>query len=279
MLRLRCKAKNGTHLLQGLTQQSCVQELKDRIEQLTGIPCQLQKIMVGFPPSSLDLRDSAALLRDCPVKSGDTLIVEEENTLMPQGRVETTGPRPGPRPGPLPVLVRRTVPADNSCLFTSVSYAVECGVYDPSRAPELRELVAQAVASDPATFSEAVLGRPNAEYCAWIRRADAWGGAIELSILCRLFRRVLLIYDGVHYEPLQREAPGSAAPPQTVFPAADAAVLAQALQLADEARRGRSFTDLQRLTLRCTVCRAGLAGQQQARQHAKDTGHTSFREA
>lgn len=70
MLRLRCKAKNGTHLMQGLTHQSCVQELKDKVEQLTGIPCDVQKIMVGYPPSSLDLRNGDARLKDYPIKSG-----------------------------------------------------------------------------------------------------------------------------------------------------------------------------------------------------------------
>lgn len=64
--------------MQGLTHQSCVQELKRKVEELTGIPCDVQKIMVGYPPSSLDLQNGDAHLQDYPIKSGDTLIVEEE---------------------------------------------------------------------------------------------------------------------------------------------------------------------------------------------------------
>lgn len=56
--------------MQGLTHQSCVQELKDKVEELTGIPCDVQKIMVGYPPSSLDLRNGDAHLKDYPIKSG-----------------------------------------------------------------------------------------------------------------------------------------------------------------------------------------------------------------
>ena len=56
--------------MQGLTHQSCVQELKSKVEELTGIPCDIQKIMVGYPPSSLDLRDGDAHLKDYPIKSG-----------------------------------------------------------------------------------------------------------------------------------------------------------------------------------------------------------------
>lgn len=70
MLRLRCKTKNGSHIMQGLTHQSCVQELKSKVEELTGIPCNVQKIMVGYPPSSLDLRNLDAHLKDYPIKSG-----------------------------------------------------------------------------------------------------------------------------------------------------------------------------------------------------------------
>lgn len=293
--------------MQGLTHQSCVQELKSKVEELTGIPCHVQKIMVGYPPSSLDLRDGDAHLKDYPIKSGDTLIVEEEkNKPKPAADPAETPVAKSPRleppaPGP-PVLARRVVPADNSCLFTSVSYVVEGGVYDPACAPEMRDLIAQIVSSDPAAYSEAVLGKSNEEYCAWIRRADTWGGAIEVSILAKFYqceigvvdtqtvrvdrfgedagyrKRVLLIYDGIHYDPLQRETPGEDTPPQTVFSTADDVILAQALELADQARRKRQFTDVNRFALRCMVCQTGLVGQKEAREHAKETGHTNFGE-
>ncbi|XP_037535241.1 ubiquitin thioesterase OTU1 [Nematolebias whitei] len=299
MLRLRCKTKNGSHIMQGLTHQSCVRELKSKVEELTGIPCDVQKIMIGYPPSSLDLRNGEAHLKDYPIKSGDTLIVEEEQR------------KPKPQDHPIvkaphlevsPVLARRVVPADNSCLFTSIYYVVEGGVYDPACAPEMRGLIAQIVSSDPAAYSEAVLGKTNEEYCSWIRRDDTWGGAIEVSILSKFYqceicvvdtqtvrvdrfgedagyhKRVLLIYDGIHYDPLQKEMPGSDAPPQTIFSTTDDIILAQALELADEARRKRQFTDVNRFALRCMVCQMGLVGQKEAREHAKETGHTNFGE-
>ncbi|XP_053508899.1 ubiquitin thioesterase OTU1 isoform X3 [Ictalurus furcatus] len=328
MLRLRCKAKNGTHLMQGLTHQSCVQELKDKVEELTGIPCGVQKIMVGYPPSSLDLRNGHAHLKDYPIKSesgvstdrqlrgtsgkcpfpvcmfswflnsllGDTLIVEEEKY---KSKVTT------PKTLLLdhtPALERRAVPADNSCLFTSVNYVVEGGVYNAACAADMRQLIGHIVASDPAAYSEAVLGKSNEDYCAWIRRSDTWGGAIELSILSKFYqceicvvdtqtvrvdrfgedagygKRVLLIYDGIHYDPLQMLVPGTDCPPQTIFSTSDDVILAQALELADEARRKRQYTDVNRFTLRCMTCQIGLVGQKEAREHAKETGHTNFGE-
>ncbi|KAJ3603136.1 hypothetical protein NHX12_030879 [Muraenolepis orangiensis] len=302
MLRLRCKTKNGSHIMQGLTHQSCVQELKTKVEELTGIPCHVQKIMVGYPPSSLDLRNGNAHLKDYPIKSGDMLIVEEEkNNKMKTQDSSPVAKVPPPEPS-RPVLTRRVVPADNSCLFTSVSYVVEGGVYDPACAPEMRGLIGQIVSGDTAAYSEAVLGKTNEEYCAWIGRDDTWGGAIEVSILSKFYqceicvvdtqtvrvdrfgedagyqKRVLLIYDGIHYDPLQRETPGSDAPPRTIFATTDDVILAQALELADEARRKRQFTDVNGFALRCMVCQTGLVGQKEAREHAKETGHTNFGE-
>lgn len=93
----------------------------------------------------------------------------------------------------------------------------------------MREIIANAVAADPNEYSEAFLGRPNAEYCEWILKSDAWGGAIELSILSKFYgleiavidsinaiinrfgedqhytQRVFLIFDGIHYDPLYLE--------------------------------------------------------------------------
>uniref|UniRef100_UPI00398E7B09 ubiquitin thioesterase OTU1 n=1 Tax=Pristiophorus japonicus TaxID=55135 RepID=UPI00398E7B09 len=301
MLRLQCKAKNGTHLMQGLTSVSSVQELKDKVEELTGISCALQKIMVGFPPSSLDLRNGEILLKDSPIKSGDTLIVEEESeALKTKASVSKFGAKSSK--DTFPQLTRHVVPADNSCLFTSIHYVAEGGICEPTCSPEMRNLIAQIVASDPNSYTEAVLGKSNWDYCNWIQQSDTWGGAIEISILSKFYqceicvvdtqtvrvdrfgedigytKRVLLIYDGIHYDPLERQFEDPETPPQTIFSTADAVVLAQALELADEARRKRQFTDLNRFTLRCIICQRGLVGQVEAREHAKETGHTNFGE-
>ncbi|XP_074706417.1 ubiquitin thioesterase OTU1 [Strix aluco] len=310
---------------------------------LTGVPAPAQRLLLGFPPRSLDLSDGDRRLGDLGIHSGegragalglrgggwhrsgftrvpgvqrqkrgagrsrdtpgDTLIVEEDTS-----KPKTDSPVVAKRTmsnsvrEAVPVLARRVVPADNSCLFTSVYYVVEGGVYDPGCAPEMRSLIAQIVASDPESYCEAVLGKTNREYCDWIRREETWGGAIEVSILSKFYqceicvvdtqtvridrfgedagytKRVLLIYDGIHYDPLERKIPDSDIPPQTIFSTTDDIVLAQALELADEARRKRQFTDVNRFTLRCMVCQKGLTGQVEAREHAKETGHTNFGE-
>lgn len=79
---------------------------------------------------------------------------------------------------------------------------------------------------DPVFYTEAVLGKPPHEYCAWILNPQHWGGEIELLILSRYYRRqiaafdikstkcftygkdegfserAMLLYDGLHYDPV-----------------------------------------------------------------------------
>jgi ubiquitin thioesterase OTU1 len=39
------------------------------------------------------------------------------------------------------------------------------------------------VASDPGKYSEAFLGKPNEEYCAWILDSEKWGGLLNFAFL------------------------------------------------------------------------------------------------
>jgi ubiquitin thioesterase OTU1 len=199
-------------------------------------------------------------------------------------------------------LVRRVVPADNSCLFVCVAHALEGG--DRSRAGALRETVAAAVLADQERFSEAVLGRPPHEYAQWIRNKEHWGGGIELAILaehyqtelaafdcqslrvdcfgqgCGYGQRVLLIYDGIHYDLLVR-TPFADAPADfdvCVFEAADEAAMAEGRALARRAQQAGKYTDTASFTIRCLVCQRGLTGEKEAVEHAKATGHTNFSE-
>jgi ubiquitin thioesterase OTU1 len=118
------------------------------------------------------------------------------------------------------------------------------GKPDPQSSSFMRELVASTVITQTETYNEALLGKPNKEYQKWIlqvqilyntqyfvcwKQDDSWGGAIELAILSSYFgleidvvntqhslinkfgedqnygQRILLIYDGIHYDPLYLE--------------------------------------------------------------------------
>lgn len=128
-------------------------------------------------------------------------------------------------------------------------------------------------------------------------RPSSWGGGIELSILCDHYEveidvvdiqhtriekfgekhsnRILLIYDGIHYDPLYEH---TASKPRTIFPTFDDTVLAKCLCLAEKEKANRQFTDANNFTLKCLVCGKGLKGGNEANEHAKETNHINFGE-
>ncbi|XP_054819543.1 OVARIAN TUMOR DOMAIN-containing deubiquitinating enzyme 2 [Prosopis cineraria] len=203
------------------------------------------------------------------------------------------------------IIVRRVIPSDNSCLFNAVGYVMD---HDKTKAPELRQVIAATVASDPEKYSDAFLGKPNAEYCAWILDSEKWGGAIELAILadyygreigaydiqttrCDVYgqdqkysERVMLIYDGLHYDALA-VSPSVGAPEefdQTIFVVQRDRSIGRverlALDFVRDQQRKRSYTDTANFTLRCGVCQIGVVGQKEAMEHARATGHANFQE-
>eukprot|EP00927_Polykrikos_kofoidii_P060540 TRINITY_DN55498_c0_g1_i1.p1 TRINITY_DN55498_c0_g1~~TRINITY_DN55498_c0_g1_i1.p1 ORF type:complete len:268 (-),score=66.12 TRINITY_DN55498_c0_g1_i1:36-788(-) len=199
-------------------------------------------------------------------------------------------------------IIRRVIPADNSCLFNAVGYALEGGAKD--RGMALRETAAALVLSAPGRWGEAELGRSCEEYADWIQDTQHWGGGIELAVLSEHFgtelaafdcqtarvhvfgqdkgyrQRALFIYDGIHYDVLVRQL-FAAAPPEldvTLFDVNDEVAMAQAKALAVQAQSALRFTDTSRFTLRCVVCQKGLVGQEEAVLHAKATGHANFAE-
>lgn len=198
------------------------------------------------------------------------------------------------------ILMKQIVPADNSCLFTSVGYALN-GRVDTTVGTYMRELIGETVKNDPYNYSEAILGKPPLEYCDWIRKPESWGGAIELAVLSEFYgieidvvdtlnavinrfgedkrysHRIFLMFDGIHYDPLYLE-PFNGGSIQTLFRISEESLLKQAEQLAMEAKTSRQYTDVNKFTLKCLVCNVLFTGQIQARTHAQETGHNKFGE-
>jgi ubiquitin thioesterase OTU1 len=118
--------------------------------------------------------------------------------------------------------------------FASFNIIIHCpffftGKVNVDNAPFMRQIIAESVSNDPDNYSEAILGKPNREYCRWILKPDSWGGAIELAVLSNFYgleiavvdtlnaiinrfgedqhyaQRVFLMFDGIHYDPLYLE--------------------------------------------------------------------------
>lgn len=254
-LTLKVKTKDGEHIVADLTSGATVDELKRKIASVTGIAANRQQVLEGFPPKRLDLSDNAQTLDACGIRNGLKLIVEE--TAVPEVPVPSASTTPASPSRPAAasgssfaaearasamdfehesidngfsagILLKKVVPSDNSCLFTSIGYLLN-GRVDPECAQFMREIIATTVAKDLETYNPAVLGKSNEEYCEWIQKSESWGGAIEVSILSTFYGiefavvdiingiinhfgedqkfgcRSFLLYDGIHYDPLYLE--------------------------------------------------------------------------
>jgi len=311
-VQLRVRYKSDQQIVHHLKTDSTCDELKHAVSLATGLKSSILRILTGFPPKAKDLANAKQTLSDMGIKNGDMLIVEAlsvDDILKKKFHGVDNCP---PLSGPSGMFMKKVVPADNSCLFTSIYFIVSEGIFDASCAKAIRKIVAEVVRSDRTTYTEAVLGKSNKDYCRWILNDDSWGGAIELSILSSFFglelavvdaqsgridrfgedcaypARGFLFFNGIHYDPLILEEPryrdeynsvkSGIMEIRTVFASTDERIMEMARELGEEAKQAGEYTDVQQFVLRCLVCNTGLTGQHEALQHAKDTGHSNFNE-
>ena len=234
---LRVKCEGGQGVVRGLLAEDSLEKLiSHALEQLGLATADHQatvRILNGFPPKPVDLSDRDKSISSAGIRSGDTIIfqVGQSQTsssssssqsaqagdststtataaTVPQSldaksssnkRLKTDNVGSGPSSGK---LQRKVVPADNSCLFTSINYCMSGAVVGSEHSAFMREVIASVVSSDPAKYCEAYLGRTNADYTRWIQTKEAWGGAIEVQILSEYFQVqivVVSLYSSVLY--------------------------------------------------------------------------------
>jgi ubiquitin thioesterase OTU1 len=137
LLALKIKSKNGQHVV-NVNQDTTLKSLMEQIRDLTQIPLNLLNLKIGFPPKQLDISKDQDTLNDSGIKNGDTLIAEEKQmsqeekeAIERQKRLEEDEKLAQQLAGNIQdptqakgVLLKRVVPADNSCLFTSVGFVL-----------------------------------------------------------------------------------------------------------------------------------------------------------
>lgn len=201
----------------------------------------------------------------------------------------------------------KVIDADNSCLFNAIGYLINgkatFSTFDPNF---YRQVIAGIVLSQPSYYTKELLEKSPDEYASWIMDKSSWGGEIELSILstyldieiavcdimsttlllyksiessgknadtCRNPSRIYVLYDGVHYDAIIAMINGSEI---TRFSSDEQVVESKVLELAQDLNRRRQYTNLTRCGLQCNICYTVLSGEDDAREHARLTGHQNF---
>lgn len=198
--------------------------------------------------------------------------------------VSAPNPTPAPaRPAVEPGIRRNDVPADNHCLFYSIYFCINEGVLDQKQARQLRQKIAFHILDNQNSYSEAVLGKSPLDYSAWIQSDASWGGSIELRIFSDLFQvqihaidimtgvvykynedrftqKIMVLYDGIHYDPLYWDCAIDGLPKQTVFQSDERTVHNAAVELASKLRVAREYTDTGSFKILCGNCNKRFTG-------------------
>ncbi|PRP86231.1 C2H2-type zinc finger-containing protein [Planoprotostelium fungivorum] len=210
-LRVRSSSKGSQHV--SIEPDKKFSDLQALIEQSTGIPANLQKVLTGFPPKEISCSNDTTL-QAAGIQGNDTITIQVRTEPISTGTIPTSSiistatiapPSKSERPkrdititdvGLTPsdgTVVRRVVDSDNSCLFNSIGYVLEGR--DRKVGPRLRKIIVDTIASDPDEYNEAILGKTNTEYRNWLLKDTSWGGGIELSILADYYQCEISAFD------------------------------------------------------------------------------------
>ena len=187
---------------------------------------------------------------------------------------------------------KKSIPADNSCLFNSINFAINQSIGEPEI---IRGIISSEILNNPIDYNEAILERPVDDYCDWILRGDSWGGGIEISILSKYFSIIIavvdiqnitfeyfgdgysqiiyLLYNNVHYDVFYKEDNGKIT---GLFDVKDEKSKNEIMEICKELQKHQKYLDIQMFSVKCMQCNFLMKGQNDVIEHTKKTGHTNF---
>lgn len=126
MIRLKCRT--GTFPI--TVPLACtITDLVERVSVLSEIPAASIKLLLGFPPKPILMFDGS--IGEAGLKSGDTIIaeVDSDSASVRESKAKTESKvlrhiTEQETVDGLPLILRKVVPADNSCLFTSLGFVL-----------------------------------------------------------------------------------------------------------------------------------------------------------
>lgn len=105
-----------------------ISDLLEQVSVLSEIPATSIKLLLGFPPKPIQKFEGS--IGEAGLKSGDTIIAEvdpsasvqqvkvkSESNILKHVTEQAVGDG-------VPLILRKVVPADNSCLFTSMGFVL-----------------------------------------------------------------------------------------------------------------------------------------------------------
>ena len=248
------------------------------------------KIIYGFPEKSIDNDDLDNLsLEDLSIFDKEYIKVELKNQNINKENTSNKNMIDYSQYH----IKKKDIPADNSCLFNAVNFAINGSAENPEI---IRDIIVSEISSNPDQYNAAILGRPPEEYCKWISNKETWGGGIELSILSKFFniqigvadiqfitieyfgnsnKCIYLLYNNIHYDVFYKEENGKIS---GIFDTYDTNIKREVMDICMQFQKFENFTDLKNFDIKCMQCGELMKGQNEVIEHSKKTGHFNFNE-
>jgi ubiquitin thioesterase OTU1 len=172
------------------------------------------KLKIGFPPVTIEGKEhDTKKLNEMKISNNELIRVEviesigSENLISPfqdnkpmNNSIKSNENNSEANNDPIDYskysVKRKIIPADNSCLFNAVNYALNQNLNEPEI---MRSLIAAEIQSNMDFYNSAILdGKDPYDYCDWIMKDTTWGGGIEISILSKCFQITIGVVDAVH---------------------------------------------------------------------------------
>ena len=251
------------------------------------------KLIYGFPKKIIQGEDLDSLsLEELSIFDKEYLIIELNESNQEQNEKDNNQPQDIIDYSKYSIK-RKEIPADNSCLFNAINFAINQNINSPE---VIREIIIAEIMSNPEEYNSAILGKNPEDYCKWISNKETWGGGIEISILSKFFqvqiavadiqfitieyfgnydKCIYLLYNNIHYDVFYKEENGKIT---GIFNSNDAKVKQEVMDICMQLQNREIYVDTKNFSLKCMQCGFLMKGQNEAVEHSKKTGHINFSE-
>ena len=251
------------------------------------------KLIYGFPKKIIQGEDLDSLsLEELSIFDKEYLLIELNESNQEQNEKDNNQPQDIIDYSKYSIK-RKEIPADNSCLFNAINFAINQNINSPE---VIREIIIAEIMSNPEEYNSAILGKNPEDYCKWISNKETWGGGIEISILSKFFqvqiavadiqfitieyfgnydKCIYLLYNNIHYDVFYKEENGKIT---GIFNSNDAKVKQEVMDICMQLQNREIYVDTKNFSLKCMQCGFLMKGQNEAVDHSKKTGHINFSE-
>lgn len=201
------------------------------------------------------------------------------------------------------IPIRRYVDSDNSCLFSSIAYLIDRSNFDENSKLIYRLMIVDYL--QDSDISDDILGMKKDDYILKITQPDTWGGAIELRFFSDIFkiqiasmdvqsgridifgemedydRRIYLMYNGVHYDPLVMNLDDSCntETEMTIFSPTDDDKMIMFKDYIESIKAKGDYVDPSNINnIKCNICNQEFFDEDLALVHGQTESHWDFKQ-